>query len=54
MYLGKSESIRANVVVFGQKRIYSVRSGSTRAIVVVFGQSCCIRLKVVVLGQKWL
>ena len=51
---GQSCCIRVNVVVLGQKRLYSVRSGSTRAIVVVLGQSCCIRVKVVVLGQKWL
>ena len=51
---GQSGCIRVNVVVFGQKRLYSVRSYSTRAIVVVLGQSCCIRVKMVVLGQRLL
>ena len=41
--MGKSESIRANVVVFGKKWFYSGRSGCIRVKVVVFGQGCCIR-----------
>ena len=55
------------MVVYGQKWIYSGKSGFIRAKVVIFehggcmwaklnefGQSGCIRAKVVVFGQKWL
>ena len=35
--LGKSGCIRAKVVVFGQKWLYSGKSGCIRAKVVVFG-----------------
>ena len=51
---GQSGCIRAKVVVFWQKWLYSKRSDCIRAKVVAFGQSGCIRAKVVVLGQKWL
>ena len=51
---GKRESIRAKVVLIGQKLFYTGRSGSIRAKVVVFGQSSCIRAKVLVIGQKWI
>ena len=57
--LGQSCCIRAKVVVFGQKWLYSGEKGSIRAKnccyrakVVVFGRSGCIRAKVVVFGQK--
>ena len=39
LYLGKSESFWEKVVLFGKKNF-------------VFGESCCNRLKVVVIGQK--
>ena len=51
--VGQSGCIRANVVVFGQKWLYSAKD-------VVFGQIGCIRAEtyfsgsVVVYGQKWL
>ena len=44
---GKSVCIRAKVVVFGLKLMYSGKE-------VVFGQSGCIRAKVVVFMQKWM
>ena len=53
MYFGKSGCIQANDDIIGQsgciwqKLLYSVK-------MVVFGKSCCIRAKVVVVGQKWL
>ena len=53
MYLVKNGCIRAKVVVFGLKWLYSFK-------VVVFGQNGCIWAKclysgkVVVFGQKWL
>ena len=53
MYLVKNGCIRAKVVVFGQKWLYSFK-------VLVFEQSGCYRAKclysgkVVVFGQKWL
>ena len=47
LYSGKIGCIRAKVVEFEQKLLYS---GS----VVVFGQSGCIRVKNVVFGQKLL
>ena len=63
MHSGKSGCIRAklvvfeqmglisgNVVVLGQKWLYSKGSGCVRPNEVVFGQSSCIRAKVVVLG----
>ena len=46
------------MVLFGQKWLYSGKSGGYRAKVVVFGQSGCIRIKwsysgkVVVFGQR--
>ena len=59
--------IRAKVVVFGQKWLYSGKSDCVRAKVVVsgksgvilpkvvvFGESGSIRAKVVVLEPKWL
>ena len=49
------------VVLFGQKLLYSGKSGCIWSKVVVFGQSVCIRAKVVIIeknmvgfGQKWL
>ena len=51
---GKKESIRAKVVVFGQKLFYTGRSVSFRTKVVVFGQSSCVRAKVVVIGERWI
>ena len=44
----------SKVVVFGQKWLYSGKSGCIRVKVVVFGQRPCIRAKVVVVEQKWL
>ena len=47
------------MVVFGQKWLYSKKSGCIRAKVFVFGQSCLIRInwlysvKIVVFRQKW-
>ena len=47
------------MVVFGQKWLYSGKSGFIRAKVVVFGQCGCIRAKclysekVIAFGQKW-
>ena len=43
----KSESIRAKVVLYGQKWFYPGK-------LVVFGQRSCIWAKVVVVGQKLL
>ena len=40
------------MVVFGQKRLYSGKSGCNRAKVVVFRQSWYIRSKTVVFGQS--
>ena len=57
---GQSDCIRAKVVVFRQKWLYSVKVvvfylfGSIRAKVVLIGQSGCIRAKAVVFRQKWL
>ena len=45
MYLGESGCIRAKVVVFGRKWLYSGK-------LVVFGKSCGIRGKVFVFVQK--
>ena len=39
---------------FGQKWLYSGKSGSIRTKVVVFRQSSCIWAKVVVIGQRWI
>ena len=54
MYSGHIGCIRAKIVVFGLKLLYSGKE-------VVFGQSCCfrakkgcVRAKVDVFGQKWL
>ena len=41
----------AEVVVFGQKWLYSGKSGCIGAKVVVFGPNGCIRSKVVLFGQ---
>ena len=48
MSSGKEVVIRAKYVVFGQKWLYSGKSGCILARVVVF------RAKVVLFGQKWL
>ena len=40
------------MVVFGQKWLYSGKSGCVRVKVVVVGQSGCIRPEVLVFGQK--
>ena len=63
----QSGRIRAKVVVFGQKRLYSDKNDCIRAIGSHSGKggcnraqwfysekSGCIRAKVVVIGQKWL
>ena len=42
------------MVVFGQKWLYSGKSGFIRAQVVLFRQKCLYLGKVVVFGQKWL
>ena len=50
------------IVVFGQSGGISSKGGCIRGKVFIFGQngcirvgqSCCIRAKVVVVGQKWL
>ena len=42
------------MVLFGQKWLYSEKSGCIRAKQVVFVQSGCYWEKVVVFGQKWL
>ena len=42
------------MVVFEQKWFFSGKSGSIREKDDVFGQSCCVRKKVVLIGQKWL
>ena len=64
--MGKSGCIRTKVVVFGQKWLYSGKSGCIRSNwlysdkVVAFGQGGCIWAKVVVFGKngciraKWL
>ena len=41
------------MVLFGQKLLYSGKSGSIRPKVVVFVLSGCTWAKVVVFGQKW-
>ena len=48
--IGQSGSIRAKVVAFEQKILYSGKCGCIRLKVVVFEQSGCIREKVVVIG----
>ena len=56
----ESACIRAKVVVFGQKWLYSglqivfVQNRFYSGKVVVFRESGCIRAKVVVFGQRWL
>ena len=45
--LGKSGSIQAKVVVFGQKWLYSGEIGSTRAKMVVLRQNWLYSVKVV-------
>ena len=54
LFLGKSESIRAKVVVLGQNWLYSGKSCSIRAKVVVFEQKWLYLGKVVVFGENWL
>ena len=51
---GQSGSIRAKMVVFGKKLLYTGERGCIRDKVVVFGQSGCVPEKVVIFGQKWL
>ena len=51
---GISGFIRAKLVVFGQKWLYSAKSGCVRAKEVVFGESGSIRPKVIVFEPKWL
>ena len=45
---------RAKVVVFGQKWLYSCKSGCNRARWLYSGKSGCICAKVVEVGKKWL
>ena len=47
-----SSFIRAKVVVYGQKWIYSGESGFIREKVVVFGQGGCIWIKLNEFGQS--
>ena len=54
MNSGKSGCIRAKVVKFLQKWLYSVKSGCIPAKWSHSGKSGCIRAKVVVIGQMWL
>ena len=60
VYLGKSDCIRTKVVVFGQKKFKSGKSGCLPVIwlpsgkVVVFKKGACIWAKVVVFRQKWM
>ena len=42
------------MVVFGQKLLYSGKSGCIRAKKVLFGPGFCILAEVVVFGQNWL
>ena len=49
---GQNGCIRAKVVVFGQKWLFSDKSGCFRATVVLFGQKGCFWAKVVVFGQN--
>ena len=51
---GQSSLIRAKVVVFGLKWLYSGKSGCIRAKVVVFGQKLLYFGKVVVFVEKLL
>ena len=50
--IGQSGCIRTKVVAFGQKWLYSDKSGFIQAKVVVFGKSGCIRAKKVVCWQS--
>ena len=50
----QSGCIRAKVVAFGQKWLFSGKSGCIRIKDVVFGQSGCIRVKLVFFVQKGL
>ena len=50
---GQNGFIRAKMVVFGQKWLYSGKSGSNRAKVVLLGQYGYIPAKMVVFGQNW-
>ena len=51
---GQSGCFRAKVVEFGQKRLYSGKSGYVRAKWLHSGKSGCIHSKVLVFGQKWM
>ena len=48
---GQSDCIRAKLVVFGEKLLYSGKRGSIRGKVVVFRQKWLYSSKVVVFGQ---
>ena len=52
--LGKNGCIRARWLYSGKSGFYSSKSGCIRAKVVELLQSCCIRTKVYLFGQKWL
>ena len=52
--LGQSGCNWAKVVVFGQKWLYSGKSGYFLANLLHSGKSVCNPKKVVVFGQKWL
>ena len=44
----------AKINPFGQKLLYSEKTGSKRAQVVLFGQKWLYLVKVLLFGQKWL
>ena len=52
--LGQSGSIRAKVIVLGQKILYSGKSGCYRAKVVVFGKKVVVFAKNGYIRAKWL
>ena len=52
--VGQSVGIRAKVVVYGYKKLYSCKSGFVRAIVVVFGQKWLFSDKSGCIRSKWL
>ena len=54
LYSGENGCNQAKVVVFGKKWFFSCKSGSIREKNVVFGESCSVRTKVVLIGQKLL
>ena len=51
---GKSGCIRAKLVVFVQKLLFSRKKDCMRTKLLYSGKSGCIGAKVVALGQKWL